>query len=94
MFRAVADELIALRSLPRLAANADAMSYYSLDSPYKLLLARRVAMEVLSIPAGEAAVERDFSIAAAVIGKSRRSLAPTQLERLVFSKRNARALNL
>jgi hypothetical protein len=94
MFRTVADELIALRSLPRLAANADAMSYYSLDSPYKLLLARRVAMEVLSVPAGEAAVERDFSIAAAVIGKSRRSLAPTQLERLVFAKRNTRALNL
>lgn len=93
-FRSVQDEMATLRYLPRLPHDADAMQYYTKESPYKLELARRVALEVLSVPAGEAPVERDFSVATAVIGKSRRSLAPTQLERIVFSKRNARSLDL
>jgi hypothetical protein len=84
-FRSVQEELSILKQLPRLAQTADAMHYYRKDSPFKLELARRVALEVFSVPAGEAPVERDFSIAAAVVGKSRRSLAPAQLERLVFA---------
>lgn len=93
-FRTVADEMIVIRNLPHLAQHDDAMKYYQRDSPWKLVLARRVALEVLSVPAGEAAVERDFSVATAVIGKSRRRLAPTQIERLVFAKRNTSALGL
>jgi hypothetical protein len=93
-FRSVQEELSILKQLPRLAQTADAMHYYRKDSPFKLELARRVALEVFSVPAGEAPVERDFSIAAAVVGKSRRSLAPAQLERLlVFAKKNTRSLN-
>ena len=38
-------------------------------------------------------VERDFSVATHVLGKTRLSMAPARLEQLVFTKRNAKSLN-
>ena len=74
--------------------NANAMVYYKLDAPQKLDLARRVARELLSLPAGEAAPERDFSVALRLLGLSRHSLTPEKLGELVFIKKNIAALGL
>jgi hypothetical protein len=92
-FRSVDDEMQKLAKLPKLPTTGDAMQVYRKDSPFNLTLAREVALDVLAAPAGEAPVERDFSVATHVLGKSRLSMAPKRLEQLVFSKRNSKALN-
>jgi hypothetical protein len=92
-FRSVDDEMKVLAKLPKLHGTADAMQVFRKDSPFNLVLAREVALDVLAAPAGEAPVERDFSVATHVLGKSRLSMAPKRLEQIVFAKRNAKALN-
>ena len=93
-FREVNDEIAVLLRLPKLKMNANAMVYYKLDAPQKLDLARRVARELLSLPAGEAAPERDFSVALRLLGLSRHSLTPEKLGELVFIKKNKVVLGL
>jgi hypothetical protein len=79
--------------LPRLTEAGDPMQVYNRHSPFNLVLARVVAIDVLAAPAGEAPVERDFSVATHVLGKSRQSMKPARLEQIVFTKRNSMALN-
>jgi hypothetical protein len=92
-FRSVEDEMRELAKLPALPATGDPMLVFRKDSPLNLVLAREVALDVLAAPAGEASVERDFSVATHVLGKARLSMAPKRLEQLVFAKRNSKALN-
>ena len=93
-FRSVDEEMAVLKQLPRLAGTADPMQLYRKESKHKLVLATEVAIDVLAAPAGEAPVERDFSVATHVLGKSRFRLKPASLEQLVFSKRNSKSMNL
>jgi hypothetical protein len=93
-FRSVDDEILAIRGLPKLKMSANAMCYFKSDAPQKLDLARPVARELLSLPAGEAAPERDFSVALRLLGLSRHSIAPEKLGELVFIKKNKAALGL
>ena len=87
-FRSVADEKAALRKLPKLQMTDDPTTAFAATAPHKLELARRVALDVLSMPSGEAPCERVFSIASRVLGESRYSVGPTKLEQLVYDKKN------
>jgi hypothetical protein len=53
-FRSVDAELKELFALPRLHETGNAMLVFHKNSPHKLVLAREVALDVLSAPAGEA----------------------------------------
>lgn len=72
--------------------NVDPMLLYHEDC--KLKLAKSVALDVLSIPAGEAPSERIFSIASRVIKFDRSRMGAEQVSRVAFIKKNKRALNL
>ena len=85
-FRSVDDEMRILLSIKTLPMNANAMSIY--DAGYNLDIARRVALDVLSVPSGEAACERIFSVASRILGKSRHSMSAAQLERVTYLKKN------
>lgn len=87
-FRTVAEEKQVILSLPRLEMKDDPMQYYTPSSPYKLELTRHVVLDVFAMPSSEAPCERVFSIASRVLGQSRNSISPIQLERLTFLKKN------
>lgn len=59
-----------------------------------LKLPKSVALDVLSIPAGEAPRERIFSIASRVIKFDRARLGASQVGTVAFVKKNFRALQL
>eukprot|EP00171_Calliarthron_tuberculosum_P003086 IDg3086t1 len=60
----------------------------------KLKLGKSVALEVLSIPAGEAPSERIFSIASKVIKFDQARMGAEQVCAVTFIKKNTRALNI
>jgi hypothetical protein len=73
--------LVALRAEARLydgSRDVDPISLY-ISSKYKLPLARKVALEVLSVPVGEAPAERIFSFSARTTTTSRASMSTTTL---------------
>ena len=59
-----------------------------------LELARAVALDVLSVPAGEAPCERIFSIASRIIRTDRARMSHRHVTRLTFIRKNKRALKL
>lgn len=60
----------------------------------KLRLAKSLALDILSIPAGEAPSERIFSIASRVIKFDRSRMAAEQVSTVTFIKKNTRALDI
>lgn len=72
--------------------NVDPMILYRGDC--KLKLSKSVALDVLSIPAGEAPSERIFSIASRVIKFDRSSMGAEQVSTVTFIKKNSRALHI
>lgn len=60
----------------------------------KLKLSRSVALDVLSVPAGQAASERVFSIASRIYKYDRSSMSPQQVSEATFIKKNIRALGM
>lgn len=94
-YNTVGDELLALLTAIKQAdmdMKMDPMSLYRNNR--HLQLARAVALDVLSVPAGEAPCERIFSIASRVIGTSRARMSHDHVTRTTFIKKNKRALGL
>lgn len=59
---------------------------------HQLKLVEAVALDVLSVPSGEAPSERIFSMSTRVIGKVRGSMSTKQVCDLTFTKKNQRLL--
>lgn len=91
-YRGVEDELRALVGLPKMQMAKDPMTIFS-DRNHNLQLARVVALDVLSVPAGEAPSERIFSIASRVIGFDRAKMSAKYVALCTFVKKNRRALH-
>jgi hypothetical protein len=60
--------------------------------PKSLRIARRVALELFSVPAGEAPSERIFSIAGRLLAPERSRLTPEHLMESTFVLKNSSAL--
>lgn len=87
LFKAVSDS--------KLVGNwsADPMDLYR-RGKWNLQLSREVALDVLSVPAGQAASERVFSIASRVIKFDRCRMSAEQVCMTTFVKKNTKALGL
>lgn len=82
-----------LQARERDSLDVDPISLYN-NNKYKLPLARKVALEVLSVPVGEAPAERIFSFSARTMTTSRASMSTTTLTQSTFVVKNKLALNL
>lgn len=73
--------------------DSDPLDLYR-DSKKNLQLSRALALDILSIPTGEAPSERIFSVASRVINFDRANLAASRVAETTFIKKNTRALEL
>jgi len=89
-FNAVAFKLATV-ALPRDHLKFNPMSVFA-DGAFPI--ARRVALDVLSVPGGEAPSERIFSIAGRVITPGRARLSAESLANATYVMKNRKALNM
>lgn len=89
--RVLFEKIVALNKNRDFSMLADPMSIFR-DPLANLQLARAVALDVLSVPAGEAPSERIFSIASRIIGTNRAKMSARSVTRNTFIKKNRRAL--
>lgn len=94
--QAVRDELAALFKAVKLSGMTGDWKRNPLDlyreNAIALKLTYLVALDVFSVPAGESASERIFSIASRIHKFDRANLSPDQIERTTFIKKNSRAI--